>query len=175
MMIAAKENQSRAVRSFLASLLITATVIIQGEAAQGKTVAGWIEDVYIYPEGFIVRAKIDTGAENSSLHASRITFYEYQGSRWLRFRTVNRNGEMVVIKKPVARIARIKRHHRDTQERPVIKLELCLSGITKTVDVNVVDRSGFDFQLLIGRSFLKNDFLVDPAATDKSNADCQKR
>ncbi len=172
-MIAANENQTWAIRRILASLLITATLIIQGEAAQGKTVTGWIEDAYIYPEVFVVRAKIDTGAENSSLHASRITFYKYQGKRWLRFQLVNRYGEKMLITKPEIRTVRIKRHRGEMQERPVIRLEICLSGIKKNVDVNVVDRSSFDYQLLIG-SFLQNDFLVDPTTTDKSNARCKK-
>ncbi len=149
-------------------------MIIQGEAAQGKTITGWVEDVYIYPEVFVIRAKIDTGAENSSLHATRISFYKYQGKRWLRFRLDNRYGETMLITKPVIRTVRIKRHLGEVQERPVIRLGICLSGITKTVDVNVVDRSGFDYQLLLGRSFLQNDFLVDPSTTDKSNANCKK-
>jgi hypothetical protein len=150
-------------------------VAASAEAAQAKTIIGWAEDAYIYPEAFVVKAKIDTGAAHSSLNAPAIHVYEHQGARWLRFSLTNRYGETILIQRPVGRIARIKRHHGQIQERPVITLELCISGTRRAVDVNVVDRSGFDYQLLIGRSFLQNDFLVDPAATGKSNANCKIR
>lgn len=169
-LIAARKSEIRCV--FLTLFFITATVFPLGELVQGATVTGWVENVYIYPERFVLRAKIDTGAEHSSLHATGVSYYTYQGKRWLRFWLVNRHGEKLLIKKPVTRTAQIKRHFDEIQERPVITLAMCLAGIIKTVDVNVVDRSGYDHQLLIGRSFLANDFLVDPSATDRSSAMC---
>ena len=54
----------------------------------------------------------------------------------------------------------------DKQERDVIELDLCLGNIKKTVNVSLVDRSHFKYQLLVGRSFLRSEFLVDP---DKQN------
>ena len=51
------------------------------------------------------------------------------------------------------------------QQRLVIELEISLGEIKKLTKVNLVDRSHFNYQLLIGRSFLKPHFLVDSSKT----------
>ncbi len=156
-------------------LLTSFAMFVYAGPWQGKKISGWVEDAYVFPDKLVVRAKIDTGAENSSLNAPGSIAYEHQGVARVRFRLANRRGEEIYIDRPVVRTARIKRQGGRHEERPVIKLELCLSGIRKTVDVTVTDRTGFDYQLLIGRSFLADDFLVDPAVIDASNTACRDR
>lgn len=137
-----------------------------------EQITGWVERVYIYPERFPVFAKIDTGAENSSLHARDVTHFQREGREWVKFELTNRESNAIVIEKPVVHRARIKRHHKLYQLRPTIKLELCLGGIRKMVDVNLVDRTGFEHKLLVGRSFLSKEFYVDPSRSDLASRDC---
>ncbi len=60
------------------------------------------------------------------------------------------------------------------QKRPVVNLELCLAGISKNVQVNLVNRTGYDYQLLLGRSFLSGNFVVDPSAVDYVRDGCKQ-
>ncbi len=143
-------------------------------AAEDKVLAGWIETAYIYPQIFPMRAKIDTGADHSSLSATGIAVFSRQGRPWVRFEAVNRWGGKVALERPLVRTARIRRPSGKSQDRPVIDLELCLAGIRKTVEVNLVDRTGLDYRLLLGRSFLAGTFVVDPAAVDLARTGCQR-
>ena len=52
-------------------------------------------------------------------------------------------------------------------------LGICLGTIYKEVEVNLVDRSHFNYQLLIGRNFLIDSFLVDPSLTFSTKPKCK--
>ena len=58
-------------------------------------------------------------------------------------------------------MAKIKKHLSEPDNRPVILLDICLGNIRKRVEVNLINRSNFDYQMLIGRSYLKDDFIID--------------
>jgi hypothetical protein len=55
-----------------------ATAII----AADKLTVGWTEIVSIFPGGMKVKAKLDTGADNSSLNARNIDYFDRDGERW---------------------------------------------------------------------------------------------
>ena len=66
------------------------------------------------------------------------------------------------LEKPVARIAQIKkRGEKGFTKRPAVELDLILGEVTKRVKVNLADRTGFEYPLLIGRDFLRGVALVD--------------
>lgn len=149
-------------RAFIAMLMLVVGVTASAEA---KETIGWVERVRIYPGALDIRAKIDTGADNSSLHCECIEPYEKpDGSQWVRFTVTNYQGEHIRLEEKVIRNTRIKRHGSDVQTRPVIKLGICVGQTYRETEVNLVDRGGFEYQMLIGRSFLRKDFLIDPAS-----------
>ena len=131
--------------------------------AAALTTAGWIEYAYIMPDRFAMKAKLDTGADTTSINARKVTTFFKGGSDWARFSVSNFEGDKLVIERPIVRTTTIKRHNGDHQDRPVIELSLCIDGITKTVEVNLVDRSKLNYQLLIGRNYMRNSLLVDSA------------
>jgi hypothetical protein len=51
-------------------------------------------------------------------------------------------------------------------------LRICVGGISKEVEVSLVDRSNYEHPLLIGRSFLAGDLIVDPGATFSVSPTC---
>ena len=53
-------------------------------------------------------------------------------------------------------------------------LSICLGAILKTAEVNLIDRAGFDYPMLIGRSFLGEDFLVNPGERFLLEPSCGK-
>jgi len=134
--------------------------------------AGWVEKAVVYPQKFVLHAKLDTGAKTSSLHAPDPEYITRYGSQWVRMDVTNRDGKSVMVEAPVVRNVKIKRHFGGRQTRPVILLDLCIDNIRKTEEVNLVDRAGMNYQLLIGRNFLKGDFLVDSSTTYRLSPVC---
>jgi hypothetical protein len=134
--------------------------------------AGWIEKAVLYPHGIVLHSKLDTGAKTSSLHAPEPEYFNRDGKDWVRISVTNKNIETVMVETPVVRTAKIKRHFGKGQTRPVILLDLCVGNVRKTEEVNLVDRAGMNYQLLIGRNFLKGSLLIDSGATYMLSPDC---
>jgi hypothetical protein len=136
-------------------------------------VAGWVENVSLFPGNLKIKAKLDTGARNSSLNAKHIEEFERDGVKWLRFELKNWKGRTQSFEARVIRMTTIKQHETQSITRPVIRLGICLGNVYKEVEVNLQDRSKFNYQLLIGRSYLRNSILVDSSATFTVQPDCQ--
>jgi hypothetical protein len=75
----------------------------------------------------------------------------------------NRYSKTVTIERKVHRIVKIKDHDGTPQSRLAILLGICLGSFSKEVEVNLADRSHFNYQMLIGRSFLHSNVIVDPS------------
>jgi hypothetical protein len=161
-------------RKELFSLLALAfSVFAAAPLANAKEVVGWVENAKVYPGGIQIKAKIDSGAKTSSLHCQCITPIKRNGKDWVSFTVNNFRGDIVRIEKPVYRVAKIKRHFGEQQERYVVKLGVCLGSVYREGDVTLVDRSGFNYQMLIGRNFMKNDFLIDTGSTFVNKPSCK--
>jgi len=130
-----------------------------------QTTVGWLENVSIDNSEFTLKSKIDSGADNSSIHAKEVTQYTNNGKQWVKFALENSQGNKNIINKPVLKTTRVKMKNGAIQKRLVIELNIALGAIKKLTKVSLVDRSHFKYQLLIGRSFLKPDFLVDSSKT----------
>ncbi len=157
-------------------LVIPSLVLLTlSTAAYAKEVIGLVESVRIEPGGLVVDAKIDTGADNSSIHASDVVRFKRRGESWVRFRVVTHNATSETLERELVRVARVKRPTGKSQRRPVVMLGLCLGTAYREVEVTLVDRSRFRYRMIIGRSFLGNDFLVDPSKKNTTQPACPKR
>ncbi|MBW2468140.1 MAG: ATP-dependent zinc protease [Deltaproteobacteria bacterium] len=136
-------------------------------------VAGWVENVSIFPGNMKIKAKLDTGARNSSLNARNLEEFYRDGDKWVRFKLKNWKGRTENFEARIIRTATIKQHETDSVTRPVIHLGICLGNVYKEVEVNLQDRGKFNYQMLIGRSYLKNSFLVDASTTFTTEPSCQ--
>jgi len=134
--------------------------------------AGWTERVRLLPSGLELEAKLDSGAENSSLHIERQKLFRRGGKRWVRFTVEGSSGRRVAFERKVERYAAIKRHSGRSDRRPVVEMKICLGSVVKEVEVNLVDRSRFEYAILIGRSFLAGEYLIDSSATGEWSLDC---
>ena len=160
-------------RVFLAlSLLLILSAASQVEA---KQVVGYIEPVTVTPPGVRFTAKMDTGALKCSLHATGISQFDRNGEPWVRFTIRPAKGASMELTRKLVRIAKVKRHKRDVQKRPVVELEVCLKDVRRTVQVNLINRSGLNYRMLIGRDFLKGYFMVDPELKKTSQPSCAER
>lgn len=136
---------------------------------QDRIVASWLEKVVITTpdKTMTFRAKLDTGANTSSLHALDIKQFEKEGEPWVNFKTqsLKEGDSPIKMSLPVKRVVKIKRHFRPAQERPVVEMTFCLDSRVYTAEFSLVDRNRFNYPVLLGRRFLKQGILVDPGTT----------
>ncbi|WP_310017634.1 RimK/LysX family protein [Microbacterium resistens] len=131
-----------------------------------STPTGWREWVSLPDVGIPwIKAKIDTGARTSSLHAQHIHEFERDGEPWVRFDVRPWQGahELVSMELPVFDRRDVRSSSGHAQSRLVVLLDLTLVGRRVTAEVTLSNRSEMGFRMLIGREALRQGFLVDPA------------
>ena len=142
-----------------------------GQAAE-KTVYGLNEYARLADIDLEVAAKLDTGAKTASLSARDIKRFKRNGESWVRFYLAIDAAHAHPIERPLARVSKIKRRAGDYNPdegkaytaRPVIELNICMGTAQRVIEVNLTDRSAFQYPLLIGSEALKHfDALVDPS------------
>ncbi|MCK9798900.1 ATP-dependent zinc protease [Pseudomonas chlororaphis] len=141
-------------------------------AAADKTVYGLNEYARLAGIDLEVAAKLDTGAKTASLSARDIKRFKRNGESWVRFYLAIDAAHSHPIERPLARVSKIKRRAGDIDAeddkkytaRPVITLDVCMGTALRSIEVNLTDRSAFQYPLLIGSEALKRfDALVDPS------------
>lgn len=142
-------------------VLVMALVMVLPIAVSAKEVVGWAEHVVLFPGQFELKAKIDTGAETSSVNCECHSFFKKNDEDWVRFSIITAEGNSISLERKIIRMAKIKRHYGGMQERPVVMLGVCLGGVYRVNEVNIVDRKGLEYPMLIGRNFMQDKFLVD--------------
>ncbi|MFO2462169.1 ATP-dependent zinc protease [Pseudomonas sp. 15FMM2] len=155
-------------KSLLALLSLVALPIMAAE----PTLYGRYEYIQLPEIGETFKAKMDTGALTASLSARDIETFTRDGEDWVRFRLSDKGASNKVYEHKVARISKIKNRADEEDEkddvsvakRPVVELEMCLGKVKRTVEVNLTDRSSFNYPLLIGAKALREfDAAVNPA------------
>ena len=137
---------------------------LEGVATNSGNIAiiGQVEYVDVMSIPIRKKARIDTGAETSSIDATDIVEFERDGEKWVQFQVTDRSTDDVFeVKAPVVRSVLIKQHGVDNVRRQVVELDLRMGAIRETVEVTLADREKFDFPLLIGRNFLQGRAVVD--------------
>ncbi len=158
-------------RQFLFVMFLLFVIYTQASAQQIKI--GWLEKVTINNAEIPIPAKIDTGADNSSINANKAEIYSKQGNQWVKFTIKNKADREIIIDKPIVRTTRIKMKDESSQRRFIIELDICLGSVRKRTLVNLTDRSHFEYQVLIGRSFLSPDYLVDASKVYLTKPQCE--
>jgi hypothetical protein len=73
----------------------------------------------------------------------------------ITFKLTSKGGKEIILTKKVVRWVSIRRRGGGSIVRPVVMLDLCIAGRVVRGEVNLADRSGFNYPLLIGRNMLK--------------------
>ncbi|MEQ9641543.1 MAG: ATP-dependent zinc protease [Alphaproteobacteria bacterium] len=113
-----------------------------------------------------IKAKIDTGARTSSLHAFDISEFTKRGVPHVAFvvhTQQRRRTPAVECQAPVhdQRLVTSSTGHR--QRRYVIKVEIAAGGLTWPIELTLADRDAMGFRMLLGRQALRRRFLIDPS------------
>jgi hypothetical protein len=128
-----------------------------------KEIIGAIEWLYMDPPGRHFRARVDSGAETSSLSASEVIEFERDGDDWVRFTFTHDNAdESVEFELPIKRTVLIRQPGVDEPERRfVIELDIRLGDQLQTTEFTLTDRSKMTYPVLLGRAFLMDLYVVD--------------
>jgi hypothetical protein len=113
-----------------------------------------------------IKAKIDTGARTSSLHAFDIHEFDRAGEAWVRFRVrpwQDSPADAVDVELPIHDRRAVRSSSGHAQERLVVQLLIRLVDREVLAEVTLSNRDEMGFRMLIGREALRRGFIVDPA------------
>ena len=154
------------------SVFVLLSVLALPVMAAEPTLYGRYEYIKLPEIGETLQAKMDTGALTASLSAKNIETFTRDGEPWVRFQLATKGASDKVYEHKVARISKIKsradedddKEEPASAKRPVVDLEMCLGNVKRTVEVNLTDRSSFNYPLLIGAKALREfGAAVNPA------------
>ena len=138
--------------SVLALLFLFAPKMVNAEK---KIIIGGIEEVVLLPWGVKLPARVDTGAAKSSLDAREIKVRDDR----VEFKLPKKYGDLQ-LRLPVVEWKHV-RTPGGLERRPIVELEICLGSKRIHTKVNLTDRSMVKYPLILGRNFLKEDYVVD--------------
>ena len=134
---------------------------------------GWREWVEL-PELAIgpIKAKVDTGARTSALHAVDLELFERNGDQWVSFAFESADGALVAVNEaPVIEFREVTNSGGQSESRPVIKTPLKLGAVFKLVELTLTQRENMAYRMLLGRTSLLSDFVVDPSESFLQSGD----
>ncbi|MDR9467522.1 RimK/LysX family protein [Marinospirillum sp.] len=135
---------------------------------QNRLVIG-AKEVVSFPDlNLTVKAKVDTGAKTSSLHAYEITTELRGNQQWVSFTTASEDpdeGKPIRVSQPVYDKRLIRSSNGEESQRYVIRLWMQLGPVKQRIEVTLADRSKMKYPMLLGRVALEERFLVAPGAS----------
>lgn len=127
---------------------------------------GWREWISLPDLGIeLIKAKVDTGARSSSLHAFDIRVMRRRGGDLIRFKVhpIQRSNRKVV--EAVARILderRIRSSSGHASMRYVIETDVEIGGERWPIELTLTNRDEMGFRMLLGRQAIRRRYVVDP-------------
>lgn len=129
-------------------------------------VIGWREWLALPDFGIdAIKAKIDTGARTSAIHAFQIRPFTERGVPWVSFvlrpKQRQRNPS-IECRAPIVDERKIRSSNGKQERRYVIEAEACLGDISWPIELSLTNRDELGFRMLLGREAVRRHFLVNP-------------
>jgi len=145
---------------------LQAQAIDDEKTEPAKITVGVIEDIVLRPWGISFPARIDTGADLSSLDARDIVVRDNIADFKLGKRWGSRRLQLPVVD---------WRHIQTSmgvEKRPVVAISICMGSKLLRTPVTLKDRSAMMYPFLVGRSALSGTFLVDTSRSNTAQPTC---
>ncbi len=132
-----------------------------------RPLIGWREWVSLPDLGIRhIKAKVDTGARSSCLHAFNMQTKFENGEEWVYFEVHPIQGSTqpsVPVKARLLEYRCVRSSSGHTETRPVIETTAQLGERSWTIELTLTNRDQMGFRMLIGRIALARRFWIDPA------------
>lgn len=128
-------------------------------------VIGWQERVDLPLLGLTnLKAKIDTGARTSALHATDIVEFDKDGAPWVRFHTrFDDDARDTDVECPIHDRRHITNTSGIPEDRIIIRTRFRIAGHLWRIDLSLTERSEMRFRMIVGRTALRrHEILVHP-------------
>jgi hypothetical protein len=132
-----------------------------------KPVLGWREWITLPELGPIpIKAKVDTGARTSALHAFGLKLSTTgDGMTLATFELHPRQRSSMDVRRveiPVTGFRSVRSSNGHREDRPVITTPIQVGPHSWTVDLTLTSRDEMGFRMLLGRAAVRRRFLIDP-------------
>ncbi len=130
----------------------------------GLSVVGWREEVTL-PDFRLkdIKAKIDTGAKTSALHAKEIKYTRVNGKKHVSFIVEHDDGKKTHLEVPLLDEREIRSSTGEKTLRPVVKTIIKMGEVEFKAEITLINRDLMGFKMLIGREALNNRFIIHPS------------
>ena len=131
-----------------------------------RIMLGWREWIALPELGITgVRAKVDSGARSSALHVDEQWRFVEGGAPWVGFRLAARgvNGVLREAAAPIVDERPVTDSGGHRTMRVFLQTTVRLAGVDRLAEINLSDRRGMLFPMLLGRTAMARTFTVDPA------------
>ena len=119
-----------------------------------------------------IKAKVDTGARTSALHAVDLDVFDRDGSTWVSFAYQHEDGSVGALNEaPVLEFREVTNSGGQSESRPVIQTPLKLGTVYKLVELTLTQRDNMAYRMLLGRTTLSADFVVAPSESFVQGSD----
>jgi len=115
-----------------------------------------------------VKAKVDTGARTSAIHAWDVRIEDRDGHPWVRFRLHPRQRDddhVVEAAAPLLEEREVRSSNGSLEVRPVIETAVTLGAHQHRIELTLTNRDQMGFRMLLGRTGMAAHVLVDPGAS----------
>jgi len=115
-----------------------------------------------------IKARVDSGAKTSSMHAFDIRTLKREGQSWVSFEVhpLQQNRKTTVrCEAPISDRRVVKSSSGDTEKRYVIKVPLKMGESLFEIEVTLTNRDSMGYRMLLGREAMQHRMLVDPSAS----------
>lgn len=127
---------------------------------------GWREWVRLADLGVAaIKAKIDTGARTSALHAFAIEPFRRTGRLWVRFEVhpLQRSGTVKIrCEAPAIDERAVRNSGGQVERRYIIETSIVLGNRSWPIELALANRDQMGFRMLLGRTALEGRALIEP-------------
>jgi len=128
-------------------------------------IIGWREWIKLPGLGVDnIKAKVDTGARSSSIHAFNIKTFDKDGEQWVRFSLYpNQRSQKgaINVEAKIIEFRSVRSSNGIAKMRPVILTQVELLGKVWDVELTLASRDNMGFRMLLGREAFRKHFFVD--------------